>query len=527
MDCEKSGDKEQGLGEFPPGSHVTKAVVNVRGVAFQGKLKFLKGVKVTPSPVIYRADGKPKSPTGTEQAFIVDFGGLRSILKLEIANEKGLITLVLPWMGTEFSPKPIYPPTASGPIPHTDGTEVVGLTGVETTKLLVQIIASGATLTEADFLDHCRITTATYPSNVKASLNGRLPFWTHPGVLNNTVELTRLVEDLNTVLKDAKAPTPVKLLLTTDTPGVLIVDFDPAKNLDVDQSANARWGNQATLDVPLQGLEAQSVSISFPTKGSGPWRVGRLILDLAGRFPVWQAYSGQGSNTPGKLGMRISAQFSAARRFIFDEAGELYGFSLLLRSPADEAEMSLEVAAEKDGQPDSGKPLATADVSLSAETLATSRWTDILFSSPIKIGPQEGMWVVAKAKTGSVEWVGATEPVSTPSAMLFNNEGGQWQHYPLVEERYPVAQIRVLRRPFTKENTPLLDITWSTPTQKLKQSVDLSEGTTRVELTLPQGQPLQVPPVGGTVSIPLEMTARASGTLMIKGATAFYKEPTP
>jgi len=187
-DYEESGEKELLLTTVAPGSRVAKAQARVSGAAFSGRLKFFKGIKVTASPVVYNADGQPEAPVMKgEQAFILDFTGMRSVLRLELLNNKGKFTLVLPWLGTDFSPKSLYPisPSSPGgmalPLPDSVGASVVRFVGVETTKLFIQLAPTGNALKETEMLEHCRIATATHPSNVKASLNGRLPFWTRPG----------------------------------------------------------------------------------------------------------------------------------------------------------------------------------------------------------------------------------------------------------------------------------------------------------------------------------------------------------
>lgn len=516
-----SGEKTQALATFAPGSRVTSAALKVSGKAYAGKLRYLKGAKVTPSPVSYKTDGTAGS---TDKGFIVDFTGIRSVMQLGLPTEAGKITLVLPWLGTDFSSKAAYPvtdPVSPGqflPKAHASGDDVVAFTGVETMKLLVQVQAKSASLGADQFADACLIATATYPSNVKASINGRLPFWSHPGVLNDTADATGLADDINALLKDATGPTEVKLLLTTDTPGVLQADFEGG-GAAVESAAEARWGGQASLDVALAALETQSVALSFPAAVGKTWRIERLALQLSGQFPPWRAYWGQVSGAPGKFGMRVSAQFSVARRFVFAEAGELHGVALLLRSAGDAAQLKLELVAEQDDAPGPGKPFAMADLSVTAQAAGEAVWHEALFPSPVKVEANKGVWLVAKAKAGSAEWAGSAEP---QVLTRFNNEGGQWQRYPATDGNSPVAQIKLLRRPFAQENQPLLDIVWG----GLQRSIEVAAETSTVELSL--ATPLEFPvDAGGTVVVPLSATARASGSLTIKSATAYYREKNP
>ena len=217
--------------------------------------------------------------------------------------------------------------------------------------------------------------------------------------------------------------------------------------------------------------------------------------------------------------MKVSAQFSVARRFVFAEAGELYGVALLLRSAGDAAELKLELVPEQDDQPGPGKPLAITDLSVPAQAAGNVAWHEALFSSPVKIAANQGIWLVAKAKTGSVEWAGSAE---AQVLTRFNNEGGQWQRYPAMDGIFPVAQIKLLRRPFAQENQPLLDVVWGAQ----QRSIEITAESSTLELSLTTPQELQAD-VGGTVAVPLSVTARASGSLTIKSATAYYREKTP
>lgn len=518
----KSGDKDQPLCTAGPGSRVSKADVQVTGKAFEGWLEFLKGAKVIASPVIYDSVGQAQAPSD-ELAFILDFTGIRSLLGLQIDNP-GLITLVLSWMGTEFSPKALYPvtPPMSGQfLPKRDemGTAVVNLSGVETSKVLVQI--KDTILDPTTFSQHCWISTATYPSNVKASLNGRLPFWTHPGVLSEEVKLTGLVDDLNVLLKDATSDVPVTLFLTTDTPGVLNVVFSES-DLDISHSANARWGGQETIEVPLRAAEVEPFTISFPTTSKIPWQIDRLELNLSGKFPPWRAKSGQDTDAPGPLGMKVCARFSIARRCDVSQDAELFGFSILLRPSTDGAEIMLEVATGKDGQPVAGKSLAAASATLGAATATGPRWIEVLFASPIKVGAAQELWLTLKAGKGAVEWCGLAALADPNTATLYSDEGGAWQRYPSVNgANFPVAQIRTLRRPFINENDPLLQISWAALSPV---SIDVTEETRRVELNQPASPVPSQAPKNEAILVPLTLTAGASGSLTVNGATVFYKE---
>jgi len=221
--------------------------------------------------------------------------------------------------------------------------------------------------------------------------------------------------------------------------------------------------------------------------------------------------------------MKVNAQLSAARRFAFEEAGELFGFSIPLRNLSDTAELRVEVVKDQGDRP-GREVIASADLAFPAATSLHSPWTDILFPSSTRVDQGTGMWLVVKAKKGAMEWIGSSEAGSDFTTTLYNSEGGLWQSYPSVSGNRPVAQIRVLRSPFMKENEPLLSIVWNWKVSgKIEQSIEVTEDPARIEFELTPAECQQTLPEGGTVSVPLTVTARSSGILTIKGAVAFRR----
>ncbi|MEW6737246.1 MAG: hypothetical protein AB1489_38530 [Acidobacteriota bacterium] len=527
----ESGDKELLLAKLLPGSRVTTATLRVQGDAFQGFLNYFNGIKATASPTIYDASGKPTTPSATNKAFIIDFTGIRSILTLDLRSNTetidAKITMVLPWFGNDFAAKALYPvtdPISPGQYaakPDATGISLVRLTGVETTKLFVQVKLNSGSLNEDSFAENLRITTATYPMNVKASLNGRLPFWTQPGVLNKDVEVTGLKEELTTLLKDGQNATAIKLLFTTDTPGVLLTSFDADKDLIVEQAARVQWGNDFSRQIDLQTLKSEIVPISAPAATADAWLIKQLDLELAGEFPNWRAYKDQASDIAGKFAVKVNSQFNVARRFVFSETGELFGFSLLVRLLQDKTVLRCEITNEKEFQPDTAKPLAIVEVEQSPNNSEEYLWIEALLPAPIEIPAQNGFWLIVKTKSGAMEWTGVPVATVSPWATLFTNEGSRWQRYPSVQDKYPLTQIRILRRPFTKEVAPLLNIDWPINGKSLSRSVDISTNSSKIEL-IPDQSPIIVPS-GGSASFSLKVQSQASGRLTIKSAALFYQ----
>lgn len=523
-DSTQSGDLKIALPSLAPGARIKRVSLQVTGAAYHGLLKNLSGVNVSKSPVVYDSAGAQNPSVSGQQAFIVDFTGIRAVLGLQMKSG-GAITLALPWMGTEFSAKSAYPAPGGGPnfkpVPDASGKTSVGFAAIETTKLLVQIKFSGGALTVEQFVNDCRIMTGVFPSNLKVSVSGRPPFFTRPGVLNGPADVAGLAEDLNALMASATASIAPQITIATDTPGVLLPDFDAAHDLEVEQSAAARFGGQSSQDADMKALTPQTISLVFPATSNATWKLGRLELELAGQFPVWRAFSAQSAEGAGALhlGLRVNAQFSVARRIVFGQETELYGFSLLFRQPAEAAQLHLEVAEDQDGQPRAGQPVASADVTVPADSGGASVWVDALFPTAARISGQKNMWLVLRAKTGSVEWAGSAFAPSESFRTLLNNQGGDWQEYPLVDGQAAVALTRILRKPFPQENQPLLTLKF------MGRSVqaDLVSGSADVAVSFDSGKEPHIAASAPQTSLSIDVTALSSGKLTLRKARAFYQ----
>ena len=525
QDHASSGDIELSLGELAPGSNVTRAVVRVGGEAFHGLLKNLRGTRVTASPLVFDSNGAAAPSLGGQRAFIIDFAGVRSVLGLAMPANKGKIVLVLPWMGTDFAPRAIYPiggaySIYSLPVPDTSGKVSVGFPAVETAKLFVQLSGSG--LSEGEFANEVRIVTGVLPSNLRASVNDRPVFFTRPNALDREVELTGLADELNAIARDLEAPVAVTLKLATDTPGALLPTFAADTDLEIERSAQARWGGRDTLDVALAGLMPIAVDMVFPSADQVPWQIRRIALELGGRFPPWRAF-GPAGTAAGKLGLKVSAQFSVARRFDLPARIQMHGVALLLRVPGAKTELRLEIAADADGAPAEGAPLATVDLVLDGDGLGAA-WCEALAQSPFDTGAATTLWIVLKGKSGATEWIAQSELSPQPPATLYANEGGRWQRYPVRAGQSPAPLLRILREPLARENAPLVTVSLASATGAvITLAVDPSdERPATLDLALPELDPITATPSDGIVVAPVMVTAAATGTAVIRRATAYF-----
>lgn len=525
LDHASSGDVELPLGELAPGSNVTRAVVRVSGEAFRGLLKNFRGTRVTRSPLVFDSKGAAAPSVSGQRAFIIDFAGVRSVFGLALPANKGKIVLVLPWMGTDFAPRAIYPiggayAIYSLPVPDTIGKTSVGFPAVETAKLFVQVSGNGLS-NEVEFANEVRIVTGVLPTNLRASVNDRPVFFTRPNALDREMELAGLADELNAIARSLEAPVAVTLKLATDTPGALLPAFVASDDLEIERSARARWGGRDTLEVPLAGLMPSSVDMVFPSADAVPWKIQRIALELGGSFPRWRAF-GPAGTPPGKLGVKVSAQLSVARRFDLPGRTQMHGVALLL-SAAGKTEMRLEIAADADGAPAEGEPLATVDLVVDGDGSGAA-WHEALYASPFDSGTATTLWVVLKGKSGATEWVAQSETSPQPPATLYANEGGRWQRYPVRGGQSPAPILRILREPLARENAPLVTAGLASATGTVTTiAVDsLDDAPKAPDLALPDGEAVTATPSAAMVALPVIVTAAATGTLAIRRATAYF-----
>lgn len=512
-----SGDERITVGTFAPDAVVERAEMKLSGQAFFGAIADLAGAEVTVSPAVYAANGSPAGPTSGHTGFIVDFGGIRSILQVRFDDET--ITLVLPWMGTQFATTPLYP-TALGTAatPPTDGTGVVNLTGIDTQKLYVQV-KEGSVTADA-FASRCKLRTASLPAGVRASVNDRLPFWTSPAPLSDAVEVHGLADDLNALIAEATEPVTAEVLIAADTPGVLLPDFVPSRDIAVVRRADALWGGSDELPLQTKSLEAQTVPLVWSAATGGPrWLVERIELELDGDFPEWRAHPLQDTDVPGPLGLAVSGRFSAARRADVTEPIVLHGVALLVR-PAGAAEIALELQAAPAPDP-AGAPLASAELPPVED--AGPGWVEVVFASPAEVAPGP-LWLIAKARTGALEWTGSiAAPVGEP-ATVFSDQGSRFEPYPALGDESAVAQTRLLRAPLTTENDDLLQVTLHSGSAPVTQTAaPVGEAVT---VALVPGTPIECVPGPDGITLDVSITSQATGTVTVRRASAFYRETT-
>jgi hypothetical protein len=553
---ERSGTLVSDLPAILPGDRFEPASCRVKGSPFAGKLKDFSGAAVREVSETVNSSGEWAASTGSQRGFILDFGGMRSILRLLRAPGSTMAyVLVLPWQGTDFAMGSLFPAqTGTTPTrkPKSPGVEEVSLRGAESQKIYVQIQGN---LTLDQFLDECVLETLVFPANLRASVGDRPPFWTHPGPLQGEVDMTGLAEALTSLAADLAAPLSPKLTLQSDAPGVL--EFTGGFSfLSAEKSAPASWAGNAATSLELRAGVPGVFPMHFPEPQDGKtWELRSLKLHAAAALAPWILDAVTPEPASESASLRVDARLSAAQNFRTGPGVELFGVGLLLGS-AQGAELSIELQADEGGRPAAAPALASKMLAIAANggnsgngangggmgNLGNSAWYEASFETPLLLEAGKDFWIVAKAKSGSVRWAvaPALEDAGTAAsgrayAALYAEDGTAWQPYPrmlpvvsaAVAVAAPAAGLRLFRTPRPEENQARVTISHAYGASVVAMSLPVTDEPVEVEWLWPaSGRPL-LPPAADGRRIDLDIQARSSGGLDVQAATVFFawKEP--
>jgi hypothetical protein len=531
----KSGTVTADLLLIQPGDRFEPSTSIVRGLPYSGTLRNFSGVAVREVGEIVDKDGAWGDAPGAQHGFILDFGGMRSILRLLRTGSTLKYALVLPWQGTDFALGPLYPAqNGSYPnrLPDADGAARISLRGAESQKLYVQIHGN---LNLDQFLDACVLETLVFPANLRASVGDRPPFWTHPGPLQGEAGMTGLAEALTSLAADLTAPLAPKLTLQSDAPGVLELPESFAF-LSAEKGAAASWAGSPSTALALRAGVPGVFPMHFPLPEDGKvWELRSLKLEAAAVLSPWIAESvtpDPGGAASGIASIRIDARLSAGQNFPSGPGMELHGVGLHLASSAD-AELSVELVSDDAGRPAGGAALASRMLTASGP----AAWYEVLFDGPLLLDPGRDFWIVAKAKSGAAQWgvAPALEPTASPGlplpssqSALYAEDGTAWQPYPRMlpvapaSVAAPAAGLRVFRAPRPEENQARVTVSHANGTSVVEMALPVSDQAVETEWLWPAAnRPLLAPAADGR-SIELDIRSRSSGSLEIGSATVFF-----
>ena len=522
-----SGDVKYDLGSFMPGDRVSKADMSISGKAYYGRLSNLQDVVVTVNSVVYPNKDAPTTPAIGEKTFVIDFGTMTTLYALSLKGN-GLITLVLPWLGTAFSPTPLYPlPTTvvtSVPSPvQTDknGAEVVSFSGIDTTKLLVQVRPKKKLMSTDNFSAACLLRTGTAPENISASVGDRQPFWTHPGRLTEQVPITGLTDELNIFLQNITKQSQAVVNFSCSNGGVIKVAFDRSNDFVTEKSIQAHWGGETSTDIELTAGKETSLDLHFPVQTSGRVKGVECKLALEANIPKWRA-SDEDDGQALAAGLKVSSSFSVACPFSMKEKGSLHGLALPFLLPLKKGELRLEIRKDSKGRPSlDGDPVVSVVVVLTEKKGTGVNWQEVLFDTPQLLLKNTRFWLVAKGKSGESQWAGRFIDSNTGS--LFSVDGGKWRSYPAVKQgKNTIAAVRLLREPFAREDDAEVTISFSGG-EEHDLRFDQDEKADLV-VASPLGTGRKRADGEGYIILRTVLKPLVSATMTIKKATLFYRE---
>ncbi len=439
--------------------------------------------------------------------------------------------MVLPWTGIDGNTDPIFPiPSRQGGGPKADasGKSSVPLMSWEAKKLLIQVKPTSGGYTLAEFENECIFTTSVYPSNVRASVNGKPPFWSFPGVLKGETELLGLDEALNVLSDEISEPIVPQLTLDSDSAGVMTIVDNLNDSLPMNLSAEASFGGARGGDVALVPLADVNIDFHFPVPAMDmgkKWHISRLELETEVELPPWRVYGLQSIDIPGKMSASVNARFGTSRSMILESDCEMYGISLPLSSIDSDCEMLMEVVPDANGEPGQDKQILASTISTATPTNSV-QWVDFLFDEPVHI-TSGTWWMVLKAKTGHVHWSGDLFADSEEGVSLFNDEGTQWQPYPALKKPddtiwYPIHQARIMRKAQDAEISKPLLLEWKVNSKSARAEVTGEASSERIVLELPDSATWSKLITSGQVTLSICYKANVSGVLHIKSCRAYY-----
>ena len=528
---DQSGTLLLDLPQILPGDRFEPAAVKVSGAAFAGTLRHFAGVSVRESPEIINADGSWGGGPGAQRGYILDFGGMRSVLRLMRTGTALKYALVLPWLGTDFAAASLYPAhngRVASRIPDPDGAAQVSLRGAESQKLYVQIHGN---LSVDEFLDQCVLETLVFPANLRASVADRPPFWTHPGPLQGETSMSGLAEALTSLAAELTSPLSPKLSIVSDAPGVIAVPGGFAF-LQAEKSAAASWAGNPGTSAALRAGVPGTLPMHFPLPDDGKtWILRSLKVSAAAALSPW-IFESIGTDPAGSPStLRIDARLSAAQAFLPTQAVELHGVGLLLGAAAD-AELSIELCADAGSRPAPGPALAVCMLPLSGP----QEWREALFEKPLMLDAGAVYWIAIKAKSGTSWW--SVSPAGTAKSALYAEDGTAWQPFPRMLPSaapapsgpgpkktpvdFPAAGLRLFRSPRPEENQARVVVSHSSGTSVVEMALPVSDEPLEVEWLWPEAHRPESAPAAGGRSLDLGIRSLAGGTLDIAAATLYF-----
>ena len=533
LDAE-SGDTTKLVEQPIPGNAKVRSVSgSLTGSPHDGSLRHFSGTSVSAGTIEYSTSGYSGDAVVTQagessKAFIIDFGGIRKIKALAVADvDEKLpnIVLVLPWMGIEFGSKPLFPYGENLKL-ATDSKANVSFPEVETAKLFVQFESPVADPPGKDthrsdaILDKLFIISSTMPLNTKVAVGNRPPFHTFAGELKEETPLPEFSEELNAYLDDIRAAGAedvenFPLMITMDAPGkISLGDFQ----LIYDREAKAQWGDAGRHSLNFDRQETRHLKLEFPAGKSTAWKIQSISFDVTHDFPQWRSFPRDTSTVSDRISATVRSDLNIAQCLTMDETTEIYGIGIFMSANGENSEILIEIQKDLDGEPDD-TPVFGESVAITAGDEAG--WLDLMFSKPLEVRAGRDLWFVIKSKVGQLSVV--LDKDSGEKAAMFNRNSAGYKPFPFNGGNMAVC-FRQYRKPAMGETARAVSLEIAGKTLES----DLPEETNTLIFSYldPESGTSDGPsvsPLNNRVELDLKITAHTSGSITFQNVIARYQ----
>jgi hypothetical protein len=370
---------------------------------------------VTAKPAgLVTIDGVAQVRQGTGSELVVDFGGLRTVNRLQAPVA---ISSIKPWVGTQFAPTSVVTSAA------TDQQ----FTEIQTERLLV---VPAGTLTAADLAAHGSVAVLSPPADLELVLNGTRAWFnagpakpggspTDPAAYETTVDLTAAVRAaVEAAPPSPDGTVPIDVVLNSSVPGQLAL----ARSHQFQRTFVVRFpeGDTRVVEAAKEGIYEVVLPL---VPESADWQIHEVHATVSGALPPPRVLPPDGPVLSGEAELVLDPDHAV---LVGLPPAGLAPLAILsaIRLPLGVDAGGAELAgvlhgAAPDGGP--GEPLPDGQlgpVTLAAGHLADRAWTSLPLAKEHKLAPAEALWLGLQLARGRVSWpLARPAPPATPPAL--------------------------------------------------------------------------------------------------------------
>ncbi len=432
------GDRELVLRRLPAGARVLAArafLTPGREVA-AGEDRFTESLSFSNGTGDWGATKHVPTPTDWVE---VDFHARRTLVEVS-GSIPDLTTLEVDPGGGVWAEVNDRGALGGGPAFELSGSEPYPLPGLTVTRF--KLTGTGANVSS--------VTIRSLPSNVRLSLGGAAPFWTHPGELSQTIPSPDFAAVLQAFLADAKVENgfyAVPLTLHSDTIARLEMRFE--FEVVCRQSALPDGLDEVALrfdhgSVPV--TRRNPLSVVVPTNAWIVATSGRAT----GSFTESRVAVGPTGPVEADSEMvDVSPELAQAQLLDFAEVVAADGVDLLLAAVDRTVRLELDFVEDTDGKP-GGRSLLSAPVPFGLERESAGEPTWVSVALPAELQLAGTSWLALRSLEGEAQLSVRKAKAAEPSLQQSRDGGLSWRQSLAPKSEEPsVALFRLRHRPPT------------------------------------------------------------------------------